>query len=99
MGTGAAHLPEVRVYSGEWGNLGSTQRGIVQYGISPYRQKAFAETFWVGCAKTWRRVRTTAPPIIVGLLPWYLAMQWAGNTYAKAHRKNPNAPYDRHRGY
>lgn len=36
---------------------------------------------------------------VAGLLPWYFIYQYTADYVVKSARKNPDAPYDRNKGY
>merc|ERR1712121_461691 len=73
----------------KWGNMQSNIRGLVQYQLSPYEQKAFAGAFTKGLPNMVRRVKSqmfrVCPPFIFG----YMIYNWANKENARCARKNP----------
>ena len=80
--------PSIRRYTGWWGEYthSSLQKGTAQYGISPYRLKAFGSAFTNGPATITRRITHAAPRVLIGLLPFYYLMNWADDENARSQR-------------
>ncbi|KAJ2904224.1 ubiquinol--cytochrome-c reductase chain [Zalerion maritima] len=77
-GGGDAPLGKYGKYIGGWGNLGVgiKQRGIIQYGLAPNRQKLFPGLMTDGVYNTFRRVRGQIL-YFIPFVVYYFINEWA----------------------
>eukprot|EP00730_Choanoeca_flexa_P019889 TRINITY_DN9729_c0_g1_i4.p2 TRINITY_DN9729_c0_g1~~TRINITY_DN9729_c0_g1_i4.p2 ORF type:complete len:108 (+),score=19.58 TRINITY_DN9729_c0_g1_i4:223-546(+) len=71
-----------------FGGLVKNSRGIVQFGLSPFRQKAVGQHFTKGPFNFVRKLVTYSPYALPGLLAGAAIWKVTEDMYAKANRKN-----------
>jgi hypothetical protein len=78
--------------------LGGEVKGVVVYGLSPNRQRAYAGAM-NGAKEFFTRKIFDYVPAVAGLLPWYMFYTYVADQQIASERKSQDDGYKRSRGY
>ncbi|EJU01541.1 hypothetical protein DACRYDRAFT_108085 [Dacryopinax primogenitus] len=75
-------MPSGKAYIGWWGDFGGAkQKGIVQYGLSPFQQRAWGDAFSQTMFNGYRRIVSQAPYFLIPFVAGYSIYTWANGYY------------------
>ncbi|KAK1923158.1 cytochrome b-c1 complex subunit 8 [Papiliotrema laurentii] len=83
-----AGMPGPKTYIGWWGDMkGPTQKGVIQYSLSPYRQRPFAGAIQGYVFNGFSRIMQQAPYWIIPFTLGYGVYTWGKAKYAYYNSK------------